>query len=195
VTEASLCVVRHAPVAVEGVCYGQSDVPVRVDAREATDAILAQLVRLDHLPRIDRIWTSPWRRTRDIAALLAERLALPLTVDPRLSELSFGVWEGRPYRDLEISDGARFTRWMTRWRDEAAPGGERLADLLERIDAWHGDVRSTGGSALAVTHAGPIRALRAAARGVGYEVALRDPVAHLHVEPVGAGVAPSHACR
>jgi alpha-ribazole phosphatase len=116
--------------------------------------------------------------------LLASELGVPLTVDARLSELSFGEWEGRPYAVLE-SDPA-FRAWMQSWRTAAPPGGERLDELLRRVGDWHAEVRARGEAAVAITHAGVIRALRSEARGGSYEEVLSEAVEHLHVEVIGA---------
>jgi alpha-ribazole phosphatase len=178
----ALWVARHAPVTVKGVCYGQCDVPTTLDALAAATTIAAELERVGALATVDRVWTSPWARTRPVAEALAARLGLPVSVDARLSELSFGAWEGRPYAELEASDGARFTSWMSNWETEAAPGGERVADLHARLSAW----RSESPSGLAVTHAGPIRMLRALARGTTYAAVVREPVEHLLPERIGA---------
>src|SRR5438132_453568 len=83
--------VRHAPVAVKGLCYGQHDVPCEASASEAADLIEAALGEVP----LDEIWCSPWARAREPAAELARRRGLPLRCDERLAELSMGSFEGR----------------------------------------------------------------------------------------------------
>jgi alpha-ribazole phosphatase len=178
VSASVLFVARHAPVAVQGVCYGQSDVPTRMDADEACSQLVAQLV--DQRIVLHRIWSSPWKRAREPAERLASRLGIPSTVDARLSELAFGSWEGRPYAELEHDE--RFAAWMADWREAAPPGGERLSDLVARVDDWRSEVLARGEVALATTHAGVVRALRAAGRGLPYDPA--EPVEALTVERV-----------
>jgi alpha-ribazole phosphatase len=178
--QASLFVARHAPVAVDGICYGQSDVPTRIDADAACEALCEEIAR--GAIRVDRIWSSPWRRTREPACKLAERLHVPLEIDGRISELAFGLWEGRRYAELETD--AAFCAWMKAWRHEAPPGGERVADLMTRVCAWHADIRGRAEVALAVTHAGVIRALRADARGRSYDEVVGEPVASLRIEAI-----------
>jgi alpha-ribazole phosphatase len=174
-----LLVVRHAPVAVQGVCYGQSEVPTLVGAQETCERIMGQL---DGAPRIDRVWASPWARAREPGIAVAAILRVPFSVDARLSELDFGEWEGRRYAELE-SD-ARFGEWMRNWQEASPPGGERLEDLVFRVRSWRDEALRPGEAALALTHAGVVRALRADARGVTYVSIASEPVEPLVVEAV-----------
>ena len=97
-------VARHAPVAVRGICYGQSDVPLEIDHEPAADRILSQLAP-SGLDGLACIWTSPMQRTRGLAETLARRLDARVEVDPRLAEIAFGAWEGRAYTEIEANDG------------------------------------------------------------------------------------------
>jgi len=180
VRTAALFVARHAAVSVEGVCYGQSDVPTHVDARAAAAVVLEQLARDD--VRVERVWASPWRRSREPAEHLASELGVPLAIDARIAELGFGRWEGRRYAELERDPA--FVAWMHDWREAAPPGGERLAELLARVAAWRADVDARGEVALAMTHAGVVRALRADARRVPYDAVVGERVTPLRVERV-----------
>jgi alpha-ribazole phosphatase len=180
VSTPALFAARHAPVVVEGICYGQFEVPTRVDASAACAVLLDQLGR--EQVHVTRVWASPWSRTRETAACVASRLEVPLVIDARLSELAFGEWEGRAYAELERT--APFQEWMRNWRDAAPPGGERLEDLVARVRAWRREVLDAGEVALVVTHAGVIRVLRAEKRGVAYDEVLSEPVEGLRLERV-----------
>jgi alpha-ribazole phosphatase len=171
---------RHAPVALSGICYGQRDVATSLDARAAADVAWPDVRGLDFA----RVVTSPWERTRGLATAVAQRRRLPLETDARLSELSFGEWEGRPYAEIQRHDGAQFSRWMAAWATEAPPGGETLAAMTRRVHAWLADYVAAGATraALVVTHAGVIRILRARTRGISYATALAEPVEPLRIE-------------
>jgi alpha-ribazole phosphatase len=177
-----LYMVRHAPVQVRGVCYGQWDVPTELSTEEASRRVLPQLVGLS----IDAIWTSPWARTEPVARTLSEHLSVPLHVDSRLSEIAMGRWEGRSFEAIEREEPEAYHRWMERWREEATPGGESLPSFVERVRAWFEQEKA--GTCLVVSHAGVIRTLRALRRGVSYEEVVTMPVAHLSVEALGIPV-------
>ena len=173
-------VVRHASVDAAGLCYGRHDVPVLVAHAEAGARVLAQLEGVTFA----RVYASPSERTSGLAAYLATELGLPLRLDPRLFEMSFGEWEGRTYAALERDDGDRFRAWMEDWRRAAPPGGERLGELRERVEAWWLEALALEGNTLAITHAGVVRALRARARGLDFGDALAARVEHLAVETI-----------
>lgn len=172
---------RHAPVAVSGVCYGQSDVPTTLDPSAAADSAWPGI---EALP-ITRVVSSPWVRTRELARLLAARKGVPIEIDQRVSELHFGAWEGRRYADLELHDGTRFAAWMAGWETEAPPGGETLDAMRARVHEWIDEHVATESGALVVAHAGVIRLLRARARrdgGGSFGAMLAEPVDWLKVE-------------
>jgi alpha-ribazole phosphatase len=176
----TLFAARHAAVSVEGICYGQSDVPTRLDDAAAGDLLVTTIEAL--APRIQRVWASPWQRTRGPAQHVCARLGLPLVIDARLSELSFGAWEGRRYAELERE--SEFQRWMADWQSAAPPRGETVAELLARVAAWRTEVLGRGEVALAISHAGVIRALRAQAQAVPYASLMGDAVEPLAVEAI-----------
>jgi probable phosphoglycerate mutase len=109
---------------------------------------------------VDLALTSPLRRTRETAdAVLAGR-ATSTDVEPRLTELALGDWEGMAR--AELGDDPRWRAWLAAPDASATPGGERLADVARRAGAALRDaVRRApdrGGVAL-FTHGGVARVL------------------------------------
>lgn len=108
-------------------------------------------------PPPDRLVASDLRRAADSAAILSGRLGAPLVTDPRLRELSFGVWEGCTWDEIYRRDPSHFAAWGERWWEVAPPGGETFDDLTRRVLAWF---RELGGEVIvAVAHGGSFRAL------------------------------------
>jgi alpha-ribazole phosphatase len=174
--------VRHAPVAVKGICYGQSDVPLSLSAEDAGDVVCDRWRRAAQ--GVPELWSSPSARARGIVEVLARRWNVDAHVDARLSELAFGAWEGRSFDEIERSDRVRFDRWMQSFEIEAPPGGETVDDLRRRFTAWLAERRASGRTVLAVTHAGVIRVARAHALGLRYGDVARQSVHHLRPERV-----------
>lgn len=129
------------------------------------------------------IVSSPLQRCRAFAETLADRHGLLLTLDGRLAEVGFGVWEGRSAAEIEQDAPgavARFKRDPVNARPEGAePLAEfhgRVAAALDAILAQHPDEH-----VLLVGHAGVIR--------MAFAWALHVPLAHAYrIEMVNAGL-------
>ncbi len=147
-----LILVRHPrPLCEPGVCYGRLD--LECDPEALNDAVNC----LCDLARGARVFASPSRR----ALALATRLSADAEVDARLQELHFGAWEGRKWD--EIGQHAIKT-WGDGLPDSAPPGGEALSAMAARCAGWVASVKLGEGPVMAVTHAGPIRLMRAILR-------------------------------
>lgn len=154
----NLILVRHSPTTLSGVLYGQSDVPVTHEPNEAANIVLAHLPESDML-ELYGVFTSPWERTQPLAECLARELRLPLKIDARLSELNFGDWEGRTYKELESQESEAYYHWLNYWRTVSTPQGETLQELQQRVRQWVEELPQTEAPALVITHASVIRAV------------------------------------
>lgn len=105
------------------------------------------------------IISSPLRRCRDFAVELGEQLALPLSIDERLKEVGFGVWEGQTGEMLRQQDDQVLTRFYQDPIRHRPQGAEPLNDFSTRVnealqDAIEGH---RGKHILVIAHAGVIR--------------------------------------
>lgn len=110
---------------------------------------------------LTRVVTSPLRRCRETAEVIADALKLPLEVDDDLREMNFGVWEGLTFAEVE----QQYPGDLAAWKQSAdvAPTGssETFANLLQRMTRVAESLTSTypDTSVLAVTHVTPVKAL------------------------------------
>ncbi len=141
-----LHLIRHPKPQVEpGICYGQREILAKIE--------MADLARLrTELPPGLPVWSSPLLRCRH----LAEQLHAQPIIDPRLAELNFGDWEGRPWDEIPRHE---LDAWAADVVGYAPPGGESPRQLQAR--ALQAVARIDTPEAVAVTHAGVIRALLA----------------------------------
>lgn len=133
----------------------------RLPDRGLTEAGRGQA--LDAAARLDRsppsaIYASPRRRTRETAAIVAERFGLAVMEAPALDEIDFGEWAGRDFAELD-----RDPRWLA-WnaeRDTArCPGGETQREAQARALAFTFEASARHGSTpLLVTHCDIVRSL------------------------------------
>lgn len=116
----------------------------------------AAITEADHW---DAIVTSPMQRCVCFARDLAERCAIPLHIDERLREISFGEWEGRTAEQVMAADGERLSRFWADPVSNTPPGGERAADFSLRVtQSWHHwQQKLAGARVLIVCHGGVIR--------------------------------------
>ena len=106
----------------------------RVQAAKAADAVY-QIGRRtwDRLVPVTRIVASPMVRTQETAAALGRRLGAHVETDDRLREIDFGKWEGLTGEQVAEREGDAIHQW--RYGTIAAPGGESLPHVGERMDA------------------------------------------------------------
>jgi alpha-ribazole phosphatase len=108
----------------------------------------------------DYIVSSPLARCRDFAGELAERLGLACSVDPRLQEVGFGVWEGKTGDQLRAEDPRQLSRFDHDPVGNRPHGAEPLDAFLQRVGSCIDDLlaQQPGRHGLLVCHAGVMRA-------------------------------------
>lgn len=102
------------------------------------------------------VYCSDLVRARQTALALAAPHGLPVRVDPRWRELSFGDWEGLTWSEIAARDGAAVQAWRRDPERRSPPGGESLQALRARIGPAVADLPAAG-VYLVVTHGGPLR--------------------------------------
>jgi alpha-ribazole phosphatase len=146
--------VRHpAPLIEPGICYGRLDLPLHPNAD------IERMARDPRLTGSKHVWTSPSHRCHAVAERIAQVLNVPLTADPRLMELDFGKWEGKPWDDIPRHD---LDRWAADPLGFSAPGGESGAELIQRVTDFHTGLSE---DCIVVSHGGPLRVLSALLHG------------------------------
>jgi 2,3-bisphosphoglycerate-dependent phosphoglycerate mutase len=106
----------------------------------------------------DSVYTSDLSRARTTAETIALPHGIPVILDRRLREFSFGDWEGLTWLEIaerhpELDDARDIIGAY------APPGGETIADVIERWQSFHADVQRAGEHrVLIVTHAGMLHA-------------------------------------
>jgi ribonuclease H / adenosylcobalamin/alpha-ribazole phosphatase len=123
------------------------------------------------------IVSSPLRRAADTAARIKEASGVELWTDVRLTEGSFGRWEGLT-RDEVLKLGTKDAEMLARWESDpsyAPPEGEsmesqqkRLLQLIEELYQEYGN-----SSIVLVSHVGPIKAFLSAVLGIPLQVSRR----------------------
>ena len=131
-------------------------------------------IAVQELGPVDRVLTSPLRRSDETARVVADRLGLPVQIDRRLLECDFGSWDGLAWAEIEADWPDELASWL-KSTAVAPPGGEsfdavatrvrELQDELQRVDA--------GRTVLLVSHVSPIKLLVAQALAAPVESVYR----------------------
>jgi probable phosphoglycerate mutase len=150
---------------VEGRLQGQRDIPLNARGRAQgfhCGEILRDLFARDGLAAgaLDFI-CSPLGRARETMELAREQLGLPRAgyrIDDRLTEITFGEWEGYTIAELRNRDPQRTAaREHDKWRF-IAPGGESYEQMSWRMRDWY---ESLTRDAVVTAHGGTARGLMA----------------------------------
>ncbi|CAH2600175.1 Histidine phosphatase family protein [Rhodovastum atsumiense] len=132
----------------QGLSQGNVDIPLNANGIAQARAA-AQVLRNRG---IATVMASPLSRARATAEIVAEALGLPVTFDPELKEVSFGVQEGQ-------SMGTWFDDWVEgRFTPE---GAESFPALRARGVAAANRALARPAPVLIVSHGALFRALRA----------------------------------
>lgn len=159
-----ITLIRHTSVGVPlGVCYGQTDVPLK-DSFEQEAAVTKK--SLEPLGPFDKVYCSPLSRCVKLATYCgypdAER-------DDRIKELNFGAWEMQKFD--EIKD-PRMQEWFDDYLNVPVTDGESFMQLYQRVAAFLDDVKKKPYERVAVfAHGGVLLCAQAYAGLVKFEEA------------------------
>ena len=162
----TIYLIRHAEA--EGNLYrriqGHWDGRITPRGRAQIDALAE---RFRDVP-LDAVYSSDLQRTMDTAGAILKYHELELTTLPQLREIAMGVWEGRPWGDVEQEAPEAmycFNHDPDRW---SVPGCERFSEAQERMRSALArlSVKHYGQTIAVVSHGMAIRSYLALLLGV-----------------------------
>ena len=132
----------------------------------ATAEWLAPLAR-----DIDALVSSPLRRTRESAAILAEVLGKEVAIEEGLAEAAFGAWDGLTFAEVQEAHADDLDAWLGAFDVEPTGGGESLEAVDRRVRRTRDRLITAypGQTVLAVSHVTPITVLVRLALGAPLE--------------------------
>ena len=154
-----LALLRHAETSwsVQKRLQGQTDIPLSTEGRLVLSARRIP-PDLGHL----QVVSSPLSRCRQTA----DCLQLPaVRVESRITEMSWGDWEGLSLDALRHRLGGAMRSNEARGMDFQPAGGESPRQVWARVMPWLAEVAAARTPTLAISHRGVIRVIFAAAMG------------------------------
>ena len=123
----------------------------RKQARELGTSLLGE--------RVARVWTSSLSRAVQTAEIVAGVLGVDVVVREGLREYGVGALAGTTSQEKDYFEGV-FRRWAAGDPDAAIEGGERIDDVVARVQAVLEEVADEhrGETTLVVSHGGAILA-------------------------------------
>ena len=179
-----LLLVRHGEVLAnrELRYVGSRDEPLADSGIAQAESLAAAVAPLP----VRAVYSSPLSRARETGGRIAAARDVPLHLEPRLREQSFGDWEGLTRAEvLSAGRRARCGGWEADL-GTAPPGGEAARRRSRRgCSTWSASSpASHAGEWIAlVSHVGPIKALLCAALGAPLATAR-----HLFLDPATLSV-------
>jgi broad specificity phosphatase PhoE len=125
--------VRHGQTAwnKEEIFRGRSDVPLdEIGLREA-ELVGEYLKGMN----IHAIYSSPLLRARETARRIAQFFNLKVQPLSGINDMSFGKWEGRPLKEIQISERELYQQWREKPHLVRFQGGESLDEVRARAMA------------------------------------------------------------
>lgn len=170
-----ILLVRHGQTHwnAEGRCQGQLDSALTDRGRAQADQVGALLRRLladlpggrDNV----RLVSSPLGRTQETTRIINRHLDLPVSLDARLAEVSFGDWEGMTRDEIYAANTWLRAKGSHGWQFHA-PNGESYEGVLSRLLGFVADVDCP---TIAISHGMSGRILRAHYAGQDRDTACR----------------------
>jgi 2,3-bisphosphoglycerate-dependent phosphoglycerate mutase len=161
----TLLLVRHGETDWnrDGRWQGHSDTHLNDAGRQQARRVAREL------GHVDVVYASDLARARETAEIVAAALGLPVQLDARLRERSFGAWEGLTAAEIEVAFSDAHGRWLT-GDGAGADDAEPFATFGERVTSFLTDVleQHPGETVLVVAHGGSIRVIHALASGLDY---------------------------
>ncbi len=112
----------------EGRLQGQTDIPLNDVGRARAEMFVWQLASLG----IGRIVSSDIFHAMETAYIIGRRLGVPVLLDNRLRECSFGSLEGMTVKEIEAKYGVGAAAYTAREYDFTKFGGEARASVFLR---------------------------------------------------------------
>jgi ribonuclease H / adenosylcobalamin/alpha-ribazole phosphatase len=179
-TPTTLILVRHGETAhtAEKKFSGRggTDPGLNADGQAQVRAVADWLAPL--ADEIDAMVSSPLRRTRETAEIIAARLDKKFDVEDGLAEAAFGTWDGLSFLEVQQQFPDDLDAWLGSL-DIAPGGGDSFTEMDTRVRRTRDRLLTAypGKAVLAVTHVTPIKLMVKLALGAPLDAVYRMELA------------------
>ncbi|GAA0452309.1 MULTISPECIES: histidine phosphatase family protein [Sphingomonas] len=136
---------------VGAILSGRSEIALNAAGRAEAERLAERLTGT----ALTAIHSSPRRRTRETAEIVAARHGLEVVLVDALDEVDFGAWTGCSFDSLH--GDPEWDRWNAERATASTPGGETMAAATTRAVAHIASLEGAGGPVMCVSHCDVIR--------------------------------------
>lgn len=151
--------IRHGQTEwnLQGRFQGAQDSPLTARGIKQAQATRARVAALG----ASAVYTSDLLRAQRTAEILTHELSVPLYVDPRLRERSFGLFEGKTTDEMRAQHPHEFAQMKGSDPAYAVPGGESKTEVLARLCPFLAELteRHAGEHVVLVSHGATLSVL------------------------------------
>lgn len=136
---------------------GHSDVALSDRGREQAELLSLRLAS----EKFDSLYCSDLARASETAEIVARPHGLEVKRKPAFREINFGAWEGLTFEEVKKDYDALLKQWWSCPMTTRIPGGEMLAEVVERVRLATQKIVETHNdqTVLIVAHGGVIRSI------------------------------------
>jgi alpha-ribazole phosphatase len=115
---------------------GSADEPLNATGTQQASCLAARLAAMN----FDAIYASDLLRVQQTAKHALNGTMNRVQSDARLREVGFGKWEGLTWDEIKVNHADDYALWDVN-RNETPHGGEKLVDVIARVDSFMQELR------------------------------------------------------
>lgn len=166
----SIILIRHGETDwnLIGRYQGQADPSLNAMGYQQARQLAEELLHSS----IDIIYTSPLKRTRETAEIIAEKLKIQIIDEPRLMEIHQGEWQTKLRVEIEQLYPQLFAAWENTPWEVSPPGGESLPEVQSRVNNALDEIlmKENSNKVGLVTHRIPIALIKVRFQGMDPDI-------------------------
>lgn len=146
-----LILIRHGESVAnkKGIYQGQSyDIGLTPKGKRQAKLVAKRLRKFN----IQVIYTSPLRRAKETAKIIAKEFKSEMIVDKNLIEISHGKWEGKTMKWVNKNYQKLYKIWKTKPEEAQMPDGENCGQVMKRVEKFLQNLKVCRGTVVVVTH-------------------------------------------
>ncbi len=126
-----LIIIRHGetPWNKEKIFRGRANIELSSEGIKQAQLLAKRLESF----KIKVIYTSPLKRAKKTAEIIAQAQNIPVKVVNEFIDISYGKWEGLSLKEVEKKDKKFYHKWLTHPEQVKFPQGENLNEVKKRV--------------------------------------------------------------